>query len=188
MSLARVADTAFQPREDDHVMCLAMVDVTTSVEVHFAIRIGRGSTGSLGNAMIGVADLDDATVLDLLAELCNNLLGQAKTSLRSAEFEFSLATPDPSKPPVIPRGILAQRQLVLGWGEGSMMVTMALRLIPPTVVRARDLVENMVVVEDIKTPQGALLVPAGTRLTAVVAARVTRYLEDREVRVAMVGS
>lgn len=188
LALSQAAEPTFVPSDDDHVASLAMVDVATSIEVSFSIRASRASAAVLAMSMLGVTALDDDSAVDLLGELCNNLLGQAKTNLRSADFDFSLATYDHSRPQTPPPGVSAQREVELWWGGDAMLVTMSVRTLPASLVRAKDLVENMVVVEDIRSQQGALLVPAGTRLTAVVAERVMRHLEGREVRVAKVGT
>jgi CheY-specific phosphatase CheX len=164
---------------------LAMIDVATSVELEFAIRASRGSVRALARVMLGLDELDEESALDLLSELCNNLLGQAKTNLQAGGFDFSLATPDRSRPHGIGKAAAAQRAIEVGFPDGILHVALCARIVPPIMVRARELVENMVVVDDIVSPQGALLVPAGTRLTSVTAERVTRYLADREVRVAV---
>jgi CheY-like chemotaxis protein/CheY-specific phosphatase CheX len=166
---------------------LGMIDAATHAEVHYSIRVDRTSAAALAKAMLGSSAVDDEALLDLVGELCNNLLGQSKTMLRSDGFEFALAVPGVDKPRVLPQDVVASKAAVLVWGNSSMLVSVGLRSSQPGLVRARELSEHMVLLEDVRTPQGALLAPSGTRLTAVTAERLMRHLPNHEFRIATVG-
>jgi CheY-like chemotaxis protein len=173
--------------DSDLCAALGMVDPSTRAEVHYAIRFDRGSGSALARSMLGAELVDDDALLDIAGELCNNLLGQSKTMLRSDGFGFALAVAGEERPRQLPHDVAVSKCVTLLWGTAKMLVSIGLRATRPTLVRARDLSEHMVVMEDVKTPQGALLVPSGTRLTAVTAERLMRHLPNHEFRVATVG-
>ncbi len=172
----------------DLAATLGMVDTAASLEIHFGVRVSAAGATTLGAAMIGASELDAEAGADLLSELCNNLLGQAKAGLRSAGLDFTLAVPGARSATCVPADVAVTRQVVLGHGPFRVLVTMGLRAARTELVRADRLAENMVTAEDVKTVQGALLIPAGTLLSAVSADRVRRYLSDRAVRVVVMSA
>ncbi|NUO53422.1 MAG: response regulator [Polyangiaceae bacterium] len=165
---------------------LGMVDAATRTEVHYAIRVDRPSGAALAKTILG-ASADDDALVDLLGELCNNILGQSKTILSADGFQFALAVPGAEKPRALPQDVAATKSTVLKWGNATMLVSIGVRVTQAMLVRARKLSEHMVLMEDAKTPEGALLVPSGTRLTAVTAERLMRRLPNHEFRIATVG-
>jgi CheY-like chemotaxis protein/CheY-specific phosphatase CheX len=178
LSLRRSASSVALAASTDVSASLGMIDATTHSEVHYSIRVDRTSGVALAKAMLGASAVDDDALLDLVGELCNNLLGQSKTMLRSDGFEFALAVPGVDRSGVLPQDVIASKSAVLVWGSSSMLVSIGLRASQPGLVRARELSEHMVLLEDVRTPQGALLAPSGTRLTAVTAERLMRHLAN----------
>lgn len=185
--MVKVNDARFQPSASDFMASLSMADLANNVEIHLSLRVGMAAASALSHAMIGIDDVDAAGAFDLLSELCNTTLGCAKVNLAKGGFDLVLGTPDPSRPQTPPPPPAEHQRFVLAWDNFVMHVTVSARKLPFMLVPASALEENMIVVEDLKSPQGALLVPAGTRLSAVVAERVTRYLDETQVRVAAIG-
>ncbi len=172
-------------RETGVGLSLGMFDPVTRAEIHYVIRFSQASGALLAASMVGPrANAEGDVLTHVLGELCGGLLERARMLLRPAGFDFVLTGAGAKRPGTLPRDAIATRGVLLEGGGASVAVGLGLRTSRASFVGASALEENMVVIEDIRTPRGALLVPAGTRLTSVMAAKLRAHLENREIAVA----
>ena len=165
---------------------LGMLDSEQQVEFDISLACSRTSGARLAHAMVQIDDADDATIREILSELCNNILGFAKASLRGHGFAFTLSVPegeDGDDGEDTAKFSASTNATIEGAG---VRLWVEARIRPPTscIVKLGELKENMVLLEDVKNDAGALLLPAGTRITAAAAQRMAHHGLHREVRVA----
>jgi CheY-like chemotaxis protein len=177
------------PRPSDEVRAtLAMVDVEHMVEVNVGLFATRRTAAALARVMIGDVSTDPATLHDLLGELCNNVLGATKRALLAEHFTFALALESSQRPPTYEGFTATLAPKVIHTfleGDVELCVVVGFRTPEEVTVASEDLREHMIVGEDIRNEHGALLVAAGTRLSATTAARMGQILRRRRVRVCM---
>jgi CheY-like chemotaxis protein len=154
------------------------------LEVLVQIRMSEQGAQSLCAAMLGMPQADRAVVDDLARETANTLAGAYK---RSAEDDGVGATIGlPRFVPTENRSPRAAHRFALGAGDVIVAIDCLLCPIEDQIVNAVGLREGMVVVKEVRTAGGALLIPAGIRLTASAAARLASHLGDKAtVTVAM---
>ncbi len=177
--------TLEQPSEDVRAT-LVMVDVEHQIELAVGLFVSRASGTQLVQAMLGNASVDDTLIREVLAELCNNLLGLMKINMRADNFPFTLSLPNKGNPPRFAELTSSlQASVAHGYRAGNVEVQ-ALIGVRPTANRAmpvEKLTENMVLAESVLNEGGVLVLAAGTRLTATSANRLARHLPGRKVRV-----
>ena len=127
----------------------------------------------LGDERASATDVDDA-----LRELTNVAGSVVKTTAADDDIELTTG---------LPKSIAAselQADRCHGWvfsGPFFFAVLASSRTRENQKLPAAGLVEGMVVVKDLRTSSGALLVPAGTRITDAAAERIRRLLGDKFV-------
>lgn len=174
-----------EPSEEDLFIqaSLGMLDSEQHVELDLTLSCSRASGLRVAHSMLHMDEVDDESIAEMLSELCNNLLGFAKANLRGHGFAFTLRVPEPITRSVPPLFSAGTRAVIVGPGV-KLVLDAGIR--PPSsyVVKLRELKENMILLEDVKNDSGALLLPAGTRITAAAAHRMANHGQEREVRVA----
>jgi CheY-like chemotaxis protein len=146
------------------------------VEVLVSVAADAPALAWLGSALLGDAPSTEAALNDVLREIASTAGGAVK---RVAAPENVTLT---SGIPVTVASVRAHGDGVAAFGlsiEGG-RVTLAVvgevRRRENRQVRASELCEGMVIVNDVRSESGALLVTAGSRLTRTTAERLARLL------------
>ncbi len=160
--------------EGDVIVRLPLHLITLSLEVSLYIAWRRADLALLALRMLGVEDADDAVTNDLACEAANLSAGALKR----------LCSPDGAPLTMgLPRRIERldgeadhwRVRLLLDDGISfNISVDVARRA--PQLVTPGALTEGMVIVDDIKTSGGTLLLAAGARLNMTLAAKIRSLL------------
>ena len=123
-------------------------------------------------------------VIDLLGELCNNVLGTAKEALRTDSVDFTMGVPRGNETITHKalREALSPVTIVTYVAEKvKIHAVLGLRPVPRLTVPANSLEERMILAESLFNRAGALIAPAGTRVTEAVATRIAKHLDDTPI-------
>jgi DNA-binding response OmpR family regulator len=153
-------------------------DITISiandrVEIRLALGIDGPGTEALGAHLLG-GDTSPAAIGDALRELANTAAGAFKRAALADGANVAISIP--SNRDLLSAGE-GRRFMLRGDNRVSIACAGIARLISPKRVLVKQLEEGMVVIRDVRTPAGALLLPAGTCLTATTARRLADVLE-----------
>jgi len=152
-------------------------------EIRVSVTVDPTSMRVLAMAIMGDANPGDAAVDDILREMANTAGGAVKRAGLAENVIMTTGLPV-NQPPSRPQaggggGVDLRRWLATSKDGVRIGITREIRRRINERVPAARLVEGMVVAHDLKNDSGALLVPAGTRLTSTTAERVARLLGDR---------
>jgi DNA-binding response OmpR family regulator len=150
------------------------------LELRMTIVADDPAIPTIATILFGTSDgIDDAALRDSMRELANTAGGALKRSLLEEQLVVAMGLPvDCTKP--APPGP-SNRWWVAGLPEGAGSLFLCCELIERKNQRvpAAALREGMVVVTDLRSSAGALLVAGGTRITSTSAERIGRALGDR---------
>lgn len=149
------------------------------IQVRVSIVADRPVLQSLGAVLLGDANAEEAAMNDVLRELANTAGGAVK---RAAIPEgISLTTGIPLNEAMLPT--LNDRtqswMMPIDTGKSCLAIVGELRSHENQRVAASELCEGMVLVHDLRSEDGTLLVRAGSRLTSTTAARLAQMLGPR---------
>lgn len=154
---------------------IPMSCVNEGIELRISIVVDGVALKAIAAALLG-PDADELAKRDILRELANTAGGALKRAFAVEKVILTTGLPvDDVKAP-------APSESTRWWtaplsGAGAMLaLACELRDRPNQRVAASALREGMVLVRDLRNESGALLVAAGTRLTATSAERVSRVL------------
>jgi CheY-like chemotaxis protein len=176
------------PRPTEELLSsrLGMLDPSNGIELHASVRCTRPSGCAIVKSALSLDSADRETIVEVLSELCNNLLGRAKRSLVDSGFDFTLSVPsmtDRNASPVY----VGERSTLLEAGGVQLIAELGVRVATSSAVSPEALCENMVVVEDLMTESGALFIAAGTRITTTTAERISRRMPKCTLRVVLLS-
>lgn len=142
--------------------------VSDRAEVCLAVGVDEVSSAALAEAMFGTRDVDGGAVKDMMREFANVAAGAVKRLAATDGRILTMGVPMDASPETFrDPGAMARRDWVGTADSGEVALRFALELRPRGAkrVRASSLCEGMVVAVDLRNEAGALLVPAGTRIT-----------------------
>jgi CheY-like chemotaxis protein len=160
---------------------ISMALPSERVELRVSVVADDRALRWLGENLLGDANATVEALDDVLRELANTAGGALKrmaveesvvltTGLPSNE---AISEPDASTPAT---GCLSSWVVVLADGAVSIAVLGRICKTEPVRVVASKLSEGMVVLRDLRNAAGAVMLPAGTRLTSTLAERVVQSL------------
>jgi len=177
-SLAVVEGAPKDPRSPAlRCASIPMSMATDGLELRVSVIADRTALCAIGKVVMG-EDLDEGAQRDLLRELANTAGGAIKRAYATDGVTLTTGLPVDGAAPVPDD---ATRWWIARAKEAGATIGLAceLRERKNERVPAAHLREGMVITADLRNESGALLVAAGTRLTATSAGRVGRALGDR---------
>jgi CheY-like chemotaxis protein len=146
------------------------------IELAVSVAADPATQAWLAGALLGDASAGESALNDVLRELASTAGGAFKRA--ALPDNVTLTTGLPINVPAV-RGYgegTAGFGLLLERGKSTLALVAELRRRENRQVRASELVEGMVVVNDVRAKSGALLVTAGSRLTRTTAERLGSLL------------
>ena len=142
------------------------------------------SLEAMADAAVGSRDA--AAVADLLGEIANNAGGAFMRGAGEEDIVFTAGLPAPADPTEMDRQLGCVDQMVVCWlsdpaSGAALRVRLGVRVRRNSFVRIAAIREGMVLVADLRGPEGGILLPAGTRVTLSTAERVRRMLDARRL-------
>jgi CheY-like chemotaxis protein len=150
----------------------------TSVRLEFRVSViaDEPSLAWLGEALLGDVNAESAALDDLLRELANTAGGSLKRAALAENVTLTAGIPA-TDAAARPRGEGVRCWAAsIGGGLARLAIVGEVRQSERVCIAAWKLREGMVVTTDLRNGVGALLVPAGTRLTSTAVERVTETL------------
>lgn len=151
-------------------------------EVRLTVGIERGAIPKLAALCLGEADASEEMVRDVLREFANTSGGAFVRAAAQEGVALTHGLPVDLKADAFtaPRSG-ARQQFVLATRDGSLQINFELEILSKALRRVHvgQLTEGMVLARDLHTESGAMLVPAGTRLTSTQIERLGRILSAR---------
>jgi hypothetical protein len=151
-------------------------------EVRLTVGVDAASLSKLGEIVLGDAAAPEDALRDLLREFANTAGGGFVRAASHEGVRLTSGLPtDVAVGSLSTRKPTAQRRFVIGPEDGSIRVTFDLEVLPRALRRVNvgQLVEGMVLARDLHNEGGALLVPAGTRLTSSQIERMNKSVSPR---------
>jgi CheY-like chemotaxis protein len=148
-------------------------------EVRLSIVVDAPTVAWLGDVLLGDPKADDAAVNDVLRELANTAGGAVKRAALPENITLTMGMPV-NESVVRFQGDSVQTFMATANG-GKACITIVGEILRRENQRlpASKLREGMVLVHDLRSESGALLVTAGSRLTSTTATRLAQMLGDR---------
>lgn len=148
-------------------------------EVRVSIVIDPPTVEWLGGALLGDANAGDAAIDDVLRELANTAGGAVKRAALPENVTLTTGMP------VNDTAVRFQGESIQSFvatadgGKASIAIVGEIRRRENQRLPASKLREGMVLVHDLRSESGALLVTAGSRLTSTTATRLAQMLGER---------
>lgn len=167
---------------------ISLTDVEHQVRLDLTFFSPPEAARAIAIAFCGDPSIvDDSVVRDVLLELANSGMGAVKSAFLHDGFKFSGAAPKSSVFAGVAHlfgEVEAKRALAYQSDDLLIHVFVAVRHTNRAKVKPHALREGMVVATDVLSEGGALLLAAGTRVTATSAARIQRLAPKIEVELA----
>ncbi len=164
-----------------------LVDVEREVEVGAAVVADAPNCAALCRAFMGEGLDDDSFFADVMGEVANMVMATLKSSFMVDGFALASGVPQGMSPEAIEADLMAYpaRKVLFASGEGfEFNVLLGVRLCPPTLKPAEEIVEGMVLAQDLRDPEGDFAARQGTRVTRRLAERIRTWLPGQSVKVA----
>jgi CheY-like chemotaxis protein len=154
---------------------IALSLVSVQAEAHISITVNRQAQSWLAEVLLHNRNADSSAIADMLREMANTAGGGVARAAVLENVTLTLGMPVTDVIPAQPRTKTVQAYEALVDG-GKVRIGILGKVIRRESVRlpARKLREGMVMVSDLRKPDGVLLVAAGTRLTWTTAEQVTQ--------------
>ncbi len=150
-------------------------------ELRVSIVAEPAQLRALGGVLLGDENSPESALDDMLRELANTAGGAVKRAALLEQVAVTTGLPVSESRAVVPA------DKVRVWSAKLRGTDVRIGLVGEVVsranqrVQAANLREGMVLAHDLRNPLGALVMPAGTRLTATAAERVGKLLGPRFV-------
>jgi len=151
-------------------------------EVRLTVGIDSGSISKLGDLCLGDPAADQDAVRDVLREMANTAGGAFMRAAAQEGVSLTCGLPvDLSAESFGAAKSPARQEFIVCTTDGTLHITFDLEILAKALrrVNVAQLEEGMVLARDLHTETGALLVPAGTRLTSSQIERMGRLLSPR---------
>jgi CheY-like chemotaxis protein len=161
------------------IATIPMVFARDNIELAISIVADKVACAWLAATLIGDPNADDAAIDDALRELANVAGGALKRAILPEGLVLSTGLPvgGDARLATELNASATVRSWCLAVDTGAVFTVIAdVRPRPNRHVPARSLREGMVIVGDVRTETGALLVDGGTRLTSSTAEHLGRLL------------
>jgi CheY-like chemotaxis protein len=148
-------------------------------EVRLTVSVDTALLGRLGELCLGDPAAPEDTLRDILRELANTSGGGFVRTAGEEGVALTCGLPvDVVAEPDAKRRVTAKRRFVVAVEDGSLQIAFEIEVLPRATrrVNVAQLSEGMVLARDLHNGAGALLVPAGTRLTQSQIERMRRVL------------
>jgi CheY-like chemotaxis protein len=160
---------------------IAMSLASDQVEVRLSIVVDPPTALWLGAALLGDPKPADAAIDDMLRELANTAGGAVKRAALPEGISLTAGLPiNDNSPRFQGEGVQTFTATADG-GQACIGIVAEIRRRENQRVPASHLREGMVLVHDLRSESGALLVTAGSRLTSTSASRLAQMLGERFV-------
>lgn len=146
------------------------------VEVLISVAADATALGWLGRTLLGDPSPNEAALKDVLRELASTAGGAVKRVALTENVTLTTGLPTNVLSVRHQGEGIASHGLPFDGGKATVAVVGEARRRENRQVRASQLVEGMVIVNDVRSESGALLVTAGSRLTKTTAERLARML------------
>jgi CheY-like chemotaxis protein len=152
----------------------------TREQVELVVSVATDAAGLawLGQRLLGEG-ADEAALKDALRELTGTVAGAVKRGAAPEEVSFTVGLPSNSTSVRFHGDGVTAYSLSFDSGQATLAVVGEIRKRENRQVRASALCEGMVIVNDVRSESGALLVTAGSRLTKTTAERLARLLGSK---------
>jgi hypothetical protein len=170
----RVARRASPTSSAVRLASIPMVLASDRLELSIALVADREACRWLGDNLLCESDPTTEMLDDVLREMANVAGGAVKRAMLPEGLVLSTGLPVGGDAGAMPANPTRRTWSVVLDGGVSIAVVAEIRARPNRRVPARGLIEGMVIVDDVKTSAGLLLLPAGTRLTETTAERLRR--------------
>lgn len=161
---------------------ISLSETSKQLELCLSVVFDADAMKKLGAHLLGDEDMDGAQALVL--EVANILMGTLKTAFTSHGFTFTGGIPTSETfaeaRSTFDRSMVRSR-MAIGAGDSELELWLRLKEKNNTTMRGRLLREGLVVGEDVRDAQGALLVKNGSRLTQTAAERIAKLIPDVDV-------
>jgi hypothetical protein len=147
-----------------------MVLASDHLELCIALIADRDACRWLGDNLLCEADPTTEMLDDVLREMVNVAGGAVKRAMLPEGLVLSTGIPVSTA--AVPAGSARRIWRLVIDEDISLAIIAELRARPSRRVLARGLIEGMVLVDDLCTAAGVLLLPGGTRLTETTAERL----------------
>jgi CheY-like chemotaxis protein len=174
MGIDLAASASVPPAQIVHASNIAISIANDRIEIRLALGIDGPGTEALAAHLLG-GDTSPEAIGDALRELANTAAGAFKRAALADGANVAISIP--SNQNLLSSGE-GRRWTLRGDNQLSFLCAGIARAIPPKRVLVKHLTEGMVVIRDVRSPAGALLLPAGTCLTATTARRLADALEN----------
>lgn len=159
---------------------LRAAEAKLGLEIGVAVLASQSSLAALTSHLIGGDEAPKEMLDDILRELVNVAGGVLKTSLTLDGMACTIGLPKSGSADIfLPfaelYGTTRRFGMAVPGSNVEMGFAIGFRSTAPVELSIRRLREDMVLVSDLRTPAGALVVPAGTRLTASMAERLNGH-------------
>lgn len=171
---ARVPDE-LRCADDVVVTCLPLHEVHSLLEVRVLVAARRCALRELAHRMFDLDDADEACCDDLTREMANLAAGALKRICSQGSSSFTMGLPRHVEGGCPDRDHWVTRLCSDDGGVDVAIFVETLRR-APSFVDAAHLREGMVVVADLKTDDGTLLLSAGSRLSVTTVGRISGIL------------
>jgi hypothetical protein len=148
------------------------------VEFHVSIVADQRSRRWLGENLLGDANAPEAALDDVLREMANTAGGALKRTALTENIVLTTGIPVTGSLARPTTAATPSWIVVLGEGAASIAIVGEVHTTQPVRIAAAKLNEGMVVTRDLRNAAGAVLLPAGTRLTSSMAERLVKSLGE----------
>jgi hypothetical protein len=152
---------------------------TEELELRVWLAVDAPAVAWLGRALLAEPSPGAAVVDDILREMVNTAGGAIKRAALPESVTLTAGIPTNDAPLRTQGDGIRSYTFALDGGKASMALMGEIRKRDNTRVPASKLREGMVLVHDLRSENGMLLVAAGSRLTSTTAERVAKLLGDR---------
>lgn len=183
--LRRVATPGAAPSLEtrfDHAYLIPLVDSTHGIDARVSVGADGASADLLAAGVFG----DDAEGLapDTLSELANLFMAALKTSFSTESIPFASGLPEAIAPSEVLRSKTlhaAEQSFALELGPARLAVHVGVRPRATLLVQSTTLREGMVLVRDVFTARGVLMLAGGTRLSQNMIERLRSALPGGQI-------
>jgi hypothetical protein len=149
------------------------------VEVRVSILVDGTALQCLGAILLGDRDAEEAALNDVLRELANTAGGAIKRAALPEGIVLTTGIPSNENTVQLQGDRVQSWTMPIEAGKACLVIVGEIRVRENQRVAASELREGMVLVYDLRSESGTLLVKAGSRLTSTTAARVAQMLGPR---------
>lgn len=182
-----VASGAVEGDAVGYAVACSMTDAEHQLELTVLLTASSSSVGEVGRLMLDDAAMDVGQAA--MGDLSDIVAGRMKSHFMGEGYTFHLAIyaeADEAKRAALQSLSVASSSVALvASGSAALSVRFFVRPNGVVEISGEELFEGILLAADLVTDLGALLLPAGTRLTTSAIKRVREHVQRRRIRVCM---